>query len=184
MPRDIAPPVSSFEALPARIYLDTSTLHRLFDYGDVIWENAPFVPSQRARSVPGLAAELEALCLIFAVNRRAQFEFVVTAASLREVADRGHRPYTQWVRDVQATWLIQSDGERGVVPSRRERIGSVGAKDWALIADALDRGCDAFLTMDGPLVTQAPVIRRKTGLRVLRPTEHWALLKPWAALYL
>lgn len=59
VPRDIAPPVSSFEALPARIYLDTFTLHRLFDYGDVIWEDAPFVPSQHARSVPGLAAELD-----------------------------------------------------------------------------------------------------------------------------
>ena len=49
--------------------------------------------------------------MIFMVNERAMFEFVVTEASLREVVNRTHPGYTQWVYDVLDTWLIQSEGE-------------------------------------------------------------------------
>jgi hypothetical protein len=82
---------------------------------------------------------------------------------------RGFQPwqpsYTQWVRDVEDTWLIQS---AGLSPEATDqpRIGSVSTKDWVLIADALNTECDVFLTMDGPLVAQASVIERKTGLKV------------------
>lgn len=174
--------VKAFTSLPARIYLDSSTLQRMFDYGGELFENEPFVPSQRAARVPGLAQDLEALRKIFIINKRAMFEFVVTRASLHEVSNRAQPSYTQWVRDVEDTWLIQSEG-LSPWTTDQPRIGSVSAKDWVLIADALNTDCDAFLTMDGPLLTQAPVIEHKTGLRVMRPTTFWDLLAPWARLY-
>ena len=63
------------------------------------------------------------------------------------------------------------------------RFGNISAKDRCLPQDALDVGCDAFLTMERRLPTQAPFIERVTGLRVMRPTIYWSLLAPWAALY-
>jgi hypothetical protein len=175
-------PVSTFKALPRRIYLDTSVLQRVFDYGGVIWDGEAFTPSPRAALVQGLADEVEALRLIFTVNFRAQSEFVVTAASLAEVENRGRSDYTQWVRDVEDTWLIQSGGQ-ATSGATHQRVGSVSVKDWALIAEGLDCGCEAFMTMDRPLETQAPVIQRQTGLQVMSPSRYWALLRPWAALY-
>ncbi len=74
--------------LPRRIYLDTSALQSIHDFGEVIFEGEPFAPVGRAARVEGLAAELEALQKIRPVNQRARFEFVVTAASLREVQAR------------------------------------------------------------------------------------------------
>ena len=64
-------------------------------------------PSAR---VEGLREEVNALRMIFLVNGRAGFEFVVTEASLREVRGRNRPGYTQWVLDVEDTWLVTEDG--------------------------------------------------------------------------
>jgi len=97
--------------LPRRVYLDTSTLQKLYDFGGVVFEDELFVPAGRAARERGLVDELAALHNIFSVNERAQFEFAVTGASLREVVARDQPGYTQWVLDVLDTWLIQSGGE-------------------------------------------------------------------------
>ncbi len=175
-------PVGCFRSVPWRIYLDTGTLQTIFDYGGPIWENEPIELTGRERSVAGLADHIEALRKIMAVNERSQFEFVVTAASLREVDARQDPRYAQWVRDVLDVWLVQSDGHQPESLGAG-RPGSVSAKDWLLLSDAVDYRCDAFLTMERRLATQAPVIERKLGIRLMNPTSLWDLLAPWASLY-
>jgi hypothetical protein len=116
--------VRAWLSLPRRIYLDTSTLQKLYDFGAEIFEGKPFEPGGRASRVQGLADEVDALRRIFMVNERAMFEFVVTEASLREVVNRAHPGYTQWVYDVLGTWLIQSEGEERPTPTRPLRTGA------------------------------------------------------------
>ena len=174
--------LEQWRALPRRLYLDTGTLQTLFDYGDLIFDDEPFVATTRDRGVPNLAEEVEALRLIMAVNERAGFEFVVSGASIREVDARGEGNYASWVRDVLDTWLVQSEGEERVEVDV-QRPGSVSARDWRLLVDALAHRSDAFLTMERRLFTQAPVVQRNTGLRVLRPTTYRDLLASWSALY-
>ena len=178
--------VSAWLSLPRRIYLDTCTLQAVHDYGDVIWEGEAFVPRGRAGRVEGYEQDLEALRMIFTVNERAMFEFVVTESTLLEVRCRNDRWYTQWVRDVQDTWLIQCEGE----PIRpwghriyNPTFGMISKKDCIVLQDALDLGCDAFLTMEKKLPKSAGHVERLTGLRILRPTEYRKLLAPWARLY-
>ena len=175
-------PLKSWEGLPRRVYLDTNTLQTIFDYSGQVWEGEAFVAMDRDRTVPDLVHEVEALGQIMAVNQRAGFEFVVTEASLAEVSARGERSYAQWVLDVLDVWMVQSDGEEPA-PLSIERVGSVSLKDWNLLRDALAYRCDAFLTMERRLFSQASVIERRTKLRVLQPTTYWRLLRPWAALY-
>jgi hypothetical protein len=179
-------PVRAWRSLPRRIYLDTSTLQKLFDFGGEIFEGEPFAPVGRAARVPGLAEEIEALRMIFLVNERAMFDFVVTETTLLEVRGRNDPRYTQWVNDVRDTRLIQSAGEE--VPSWGHRFwnpsfGMISKKDRVLLQDALDLGCDAFMTMERRLPTAAAFVKRKTGLRVMRPTTYWGLLGPFARLY-
>ena len=100
--------------LPRRVYLDTSTLQTVYDFIEVIFEGVPFLPRGRAAGVEGFADELAALRHVFLVNERAQFEFAVTCASLREVAARDWPAFTRWVLDVLDAWLIQSEGETAV----------------------------------------------------------------------
>jgi len=172
--------VAAFAALPRRLYLDTSVLHNIYEFAAVIWENEPFEPYGRAANMPGLAEDIEALAKILKVTTRYGFEFVVTPASLAEVADRRTPQYLQWVLDVEDSWLASGATKAAV---ERPRIGSISVKDWALISEALDHNCDAFLTMDRPLASQSPVVHRNTGLWLLRPRDYWVLLQPWAALF-
>jgi hypothetical protein len=180
--------VRAWASLPRRIYLDTSTLQTVYDYGEVIWDGVALELAGRASRVQGLAQEVDALRMIFLVNQRASFEFVVTEASLREVVGRGRPGYTQWVLDVEDTWLVQLAGGEltkavGRAVFNELRFGNVSAKDRKLLQDAVDTRCDAFLTMEKKLHKNAEFIEREIGLRVMRPTMYWALLDPWAALY-
>lgn len=172
--------------LPRRIYLDTSTLQSIHDFGEVIFEGEPFAPVGRAARVEGLAAELDALWRILLVNQRAMFEFVVTAASLREVQARNRPQFTQWVYDVIDAWLIQSEGQDPPTPGAtftNHRFGMISQKDRRLLQEALDWKCEAFVTMERRLPTAAEFIERETRLQVMRPTTYWSLLSPWARLY-
>ena len=83
-----------------RSTVDAATLQNLYDFGGEIFEGEPV---GRAARVQGLADEIDALQMIFMVNERAMFEFVVTEASLREVINRTRPCYTQWVYDVLDT---------------------------------------------------------------------------------
>ena len=60
----------------------------------------------------------------------------------------------------------------------------ISVKDRRLLQEALDWRCDAFMTMERRLPTQAAFIERETGLRVMHPTSYWDLLAPMAALYM
>jgi hypothetical protein len=178
--------VQAWVSLPRRIYLDTCTLQAIHDYGGVIWDGEPFVPLGRARWFAGFEEEIDALRLIFTVNERAMFEFVVTETTLLEVQGRNDPRYSQWVRDVGDTWLIQSEGEE--VPPWGHRFynptfGMISKKDRVLVQDALDLRCEAFLTMENNLPKAAAHVERMTGLRILRPTQYWSLLSRFARLY-
>jgi hypothetical protein len=180
------PRLHAWFTLPRRIYLDTSTLQNLYEFGGVVFEEEPFEPLGRAAKVKGLDEELDTLRKIFRVNERASFEFVITEANFREVTQRGNPRYTQWVYDVLDTWLVQAEGEGppdlGTQLDDR-RFGMISVKDRRLLQDALDWGCDAFMTMERRLLTAAAFIERQTVLRIMRPTTYWKLLEPWAALY-
>jgi hypothetical protein len=178
-------PVEAWLSLPRRIYLDTSTLQNLYDFGAEVFEGEPFEPVGRAARVQGLADEIDALRMVFMVNERARFEFVVTEANLREVANRTHSGYTQWVYDVLDTWLIQSEGEKPMPGTTFDdrRFGMISTKDRRLLQEALDWRCDAFMTMERRLPTAAPFVKRETGLMVMRPTTYWSTLSRFARLY-
>src|SRR5258708_30075206 len=73
-------PVRAWLSLSRRIYLDTSTLQKLYDFGGGGFEGELFEPDRRAARVPGPADENHALPSIFIVHQTAKFAFVVIAA--------------------------------------------------------------------------------------------------------
>jgi hypothetical protein len=90
------------------------------------------------------------------------------------------------VYDVRDTWLIQS-ADAEIPPWGRKfeqpTFGMISKTDRILLQDALDWGCDAFLTMEQNLPKSAEHVERKTGLRIMRPTTYWSMLDSWANLY-
>jgi len=187
-------PVAAFEALPRRLFLDSSTLQAVLQYGEFIFENVEPPATARGLQLPGFRDELEALQAILQVNQRAMLDVAISENSLREIADKQDARYLSWALDVRDHWrtrIAEHEGRAftGADVGQAVRLdggafGYLSAKDKALLKDALACESDAFLTMDRRLARNAPALRAAVGIQVLRPVDYWAVLRPWAALYL
>ncbi len=178
--------LDSWDRLPRRVYLDTSTLQTIHDYGEHIFEGDPLSLSEHAQRVVGLSDEIWALAAILELNVRGAFQYTVTAAALAEVSKRGVVDYTRWVSEVADLWIELSAADAPPTfgsELQDRRFGMISAKDNVLLQEALDCRCQAFITMERRLATAATFVERHTDLKILRPTEYWELLRPWAALY-
>jgi hypothetical protein len=192
------------EELPGRVLLDTCILNRLYDEGGYLFDGDDPV------SGGGNAdADLQALRTIFAVNQRAAFELLVSPLSVAEVSniqdfpDRERR--VRWLLDVLDHWLVMLDerlervADGGTVRHRFKLTPELQAFEASLMdipdfrRDPLDRlllvqyrmgNCDAFLTTDRLTIWRHREALNALGVRVLTPDEYWAVLRPWAALWL
>jgi hypothetical protein len=196
---------SKFTSLPGRILLDTCILNMLYEEGEYIFEGYFSQSSEDA----GPSNDLRALREIFQINERAAFQLLVSPLTVAEVAniqdfsERERR--LRWVLDVLDHWLIMLDeiedraSHGGTVrhrfklsPELQEFEGSLmELKD--LRRDPFDRllllqykmaSCDAFLTVDEATIWRHREALTTKGITVLRPSEFWSLLEPWAALWL
>jgi hypothetical protein len=178
---------------PDRIFLDSSALQTLHDYGGFVWENEEPPPGDRIFRVPRGYEELEALRAIFFVNQRGLFEFALSSHSFIEIAAKQDTSYLRWAHDVLHHWEAclagyETGAFTGTGPAMATRVNEpvfnyLSAKDRLLIRDAVELECDGFLTMERRLPRNASHLRREIGLLVARPTELWALLRPWARLF-
>jgi hypothetical protein len=186
----------SFEDLPRRLFLDSSTLQRLESYGEYIYDGGSIEEHDRIWSIPCGFDNIEALRQIMFVGQRACFELVLSTNSFREVEDSGRVSYLSRAYEVLGYWqgLLRNYAEHGVAPfsGRGEKLaqkletpafGYLSTKDALLIRDALLLECDAFITMDNKLAKNSGHIERELGLKILSPSDYWELLVPWAALY-
>jgi len=96
---------SKFEDIPRRIFLDSSALQALQDYGGFLYENEPLAVNDRIHRDPKGIAKLEALRLIMQIAERAPFEFALSGNSFVEVHGKGDSRYLQWAYDVLDHWL-------------------------------------------------------------------------------
>lgn len=179
---------STFQDVPRRIFLDSSALQALHNYGGFLYEGEPLSPSDRVHSDPRGMAKLEALRCIMSVAERTRLEFALSENTFAEVERRGDQGYLRWAYDVLDHWLacLEHSRETGGDPATIAAIdsgayGYLGAGDRALLKDALSLDCDAFLTMENKLPRNAGHLEATLGIRVLSPIEMWEVLRPWAA---
>src|SRR5438874_12854271 len=148
--------LEDFEQLPRRIFLDSSTLQTLQNYGEFILENVKVPQTDRIWSIPNGIQNLDALRNIFFVNQRAGFEFALSDNSLLEVSEKKDAHYLQWAYDVLDHWLacleeaeaLPNDNLHLATKFEGKSFGYLGAGDRALINNAVLLNCDTFLTME------------------------------------
>ena len=179
-----------FESLPRRIFLDSCTAQTLRDYGAFIFDGEAIPDSNRIFRVPEGIEKVEALRDIFLITERAQFEWIVSYASMMEAKEKGDPDHLRWVYDIaqHSAVCLALDGaskESWALSAqlREPRFGYLGEKDRLLLEEAVAFRCEAFLTMERRLPRNAAHIAQEMGIRILTPITHWQMLQPWAALW-
>lgn len=181
--------VGRWHALPRRIFLDTSLLQTLHEYGGYLYEDEPLEGTERILRRDDAEDELTALAQIFSVADRGEFGFALSAHSLAEVGARLDRRFLQFAYDVLDHWeAVEFEAPSRPNPALLALIdgpsfGYLSIKDKQLVRDAVERSCDGFLTMEKRLPRNADDIYRRLRLQVMKPSQFWALLSPFAALF-
>lgn len=180
--------------IPARIFLDSSTLQTLQDYGEFIYDGGTIEQEDRIWSVPNGFENLQALRQVMLVGSRGSLQLAISQNSLKEVKDSKRYDYLQWAFEMLDYWegclasyedndsAFSGDGVILSAKLNENRFGYLSAKDSILIQDAILLECDVFLTMERKLPRNSVHLEKELGIKVLQPISYWELLKPWAAL--
>ena len=185
-----------FDKLPWRLFLDSSTLQALHSYGEFIYDGGSIDPKDRIWLMPNGPENIQGLKEIMFVGKRASLELVLSANSLKEVAQRQSPSYLRWAFEVVDYWesLLAGYRESGVPPFKglgaslgvnleSPSFGYLGKKDKALLVDAVVLECEAFITLDRNLCQNRLHFESRVPLRILEPLTYSELLRQWAPLF-
>ncbi|MEW6001962.1 MAG: hypothetical protein AB1638_04870 [Nitrospirota bacterium] len=174
-----------------RVFLDSSILQTLQDYGEFIYDGGEIAPDEKIWSIPDGFTNISALREVVAIWWRGSFELALSHNSLQEVLDRGKHDYLQWALEMLDYWegclatckdASSPFSGRGKVLATKigdRRFGYLSQKDARLIEDAVLLECDVFLTMEKRLPKNASHIERDLGIKVLQPIDYLNLLRLW-----
>lgn len=181
---------SPFAEFPRRIFLDSSTLQTMLNYGEYLYDGGNIELTDRIHRDPEGMSKLEALRAMLELGDRAPFEFALSRNSFIEVRQAGRDSYLRWAYDVLDHWSICLAESGPPIPDQRAlealdsgAVGYLGEGDRALVRDALLFACDTFLTMENKLPRGRAHMRRVLGLRVETPAMVWERISPWARLF-
>jgi len=172
----------------SRIFLDSSTLQTLQDYGEFIYDGMHLDPTARILRIPDGAANLQALRSLTMLAQRAGIELALSANSLREVEQKGDLSYLQWALEILDYWEqclslhyppgvpFTGKGVELAATITRHRFGYISEKDLRLLQDAVSLECDAFLTMERRLPRNRNHLEREIGIVVAQPAALWNII--------
>jgi len=183
-----------------RVFLDTNVVQALEWLGEYIWYGDDAVLSSAKFATAGEEAQKDYLAMrwMFGSPRGQPFEVVVSQRSIVEFAATPHASRRaslishgtglyDWSREVD-THATPSDSEVNLALGLRQSLLLTlpDEIDRQLVAEAVMRDCDTFLTIDRRTIRKHEEVLERvalwTGLRTLRPSEAWELIKPWAGL--
>lgn len=179
--------------VPRRIFLDTCTFQALWDCGGYVFaedefpERTDYHPNHCPQVLKRADAAdvLDCLRNIFLFDERAQFDWIVSRSSLKEVDDRGDQRASVYVRDIMDhSAICLSENPPGEEAARMAaylsgpKCGFLSAKDRQLLEEAATAGCNVFLTIEKRLPRVAGTVIREIPLLITTPAGLWALLEP------
>ena len=195
----------SLPKFPKLIFLDTNIVQNLHSFREFIYDRrfSPEVESKLKGKGPRFADDIHGLADFMALGIRAGWPVAVSSRTLQELDATPQRTkhYALTTLGKELATYFASDldhwhsGEEGSGYSeishftliQRCRLSDLlkvmpQEEDRQLIIDAVECGCDIFLTMDYKTIWQHRTTIKRLGLKVMRPTELLDYVRPWAGL--
>lgn len=188
------------DKLPKRIFLDTSVVNKVVEFGEYLFDD--YLAGSSLREYKRRPSEdqedIDALHYLFQVYQRLCMPMCVSQTTLCELGrtmDSDKRNHLlQYAGEVIDHWLtgvdtrrptaIKSDEFKDTCVSISQNLTFLPDDgDRLLFAEAVLFGCDAFLTMDRKTIWCHREQLGIYGVRVLRPHELWKEMLPWAPLW-
>ncbi len=190
---------------PRLIFLDTNIVQNLHTYGEFINDNSlePAMATKLSAVGPRIAEDIHALSDFISLGQRAGWPIAVSSRTLGELgattrptkrvalvgwgSELAHffTSYTEETKDQTAEFSYSELTHFTYI--QRQYLSDVLKKlpdesDRQPIVDALEYGCDLFLTMDYRTVWRYREEVAQLGVQVMRPIEFMDYISPWAGL--
>ncbi len=183
------------EDIPKRVFLDTTSLNFILEYGEEIFDGTPFSKELNDR----IREDIDAFHNIFLSGQRATWELAISPFTYKEIiktnnSEKKHY-LDNWFMNVWDYWLniikannnlpsfmeaeeakikLLSSGILDILPDIEDRI---------LLSDAIVYRCDCFCTRDWHTILKHRDRLETLPLKIIAPSEWWNLVKPFAALW-
>jgi hypothetical protein len=169
------------------VFLDTSVVNFILDYGEQIHENV-VAPVNRSTRI---LRDIDALRNIWSTGQRTNWEIIISQYTVHEL----ERTKDKSRRDSLLSWAGEIIDYQGGI----DRVSSFGhaapitiqeivsvlpdSPDRKLVQDAIGAGCDAFCTRDWKTLLSFRDKLQLLPLKIIAPHEWWELIAPFAALW-
>jgi hypothetical protein len=172
-----------FESIPRRVFLDTNVVNLLVKRSEHVFEQVP-IPVDVDRTV---AEDIEALMHVFAVSARASWDILASRKTLDEI-EKTRDPSIRMDLVDYAIHLVIPQSEDSAFAMRLGRLlvdapftsALPDLADRELVGNAIGFRCDVFCTCDRSTIVSKRKHLRQLPLRIMKPAEWWAHVKPWA----
>ena len=191
--------------LPELIFLDTNIVQNLHSFGELIFDRVrtPDLEKKLSTLDPRVTADIYALADFMTLGVRAGWPLAVSPGTQREfraIQDPNkHAALTAWEQRLADYFAENFDQAQGEIEGssysetthftsfQRSRMADLlkafpDKQDQQLFIDAVERGCDVFLTMDYKTIWQHRDKVKQFRLHVMRPVELIEYVRPWAGL--
>ena len=191
--------------LPKLIFLDTNIVQNLHSFGEFIFDrvSTPDLGKKLSTLGPRVTADIYALADFMALGVRTGWPLAVspgTQKEFRAIQNPNKRDaLTTWEQRLADYFTENFDQSRGETEGsnyseatrftslQRSRMADLlkafpDKQDQQLFIDAVELGCDVFLTMDYKTIWQHRDKVKQFRLHVMRPVELLEYVRPWAGL--
>jgi hypothetical protein len=185
----------SLSDIPGRVFLDTSVVNFVLDYGEQIHDGRTMPPSVSDR----VLEDIESLRGIFVTGQRAAWQFAISPFTYKEVIstnDRSRRHNLEsWFFEIWNHWrevVEQDNGLPDFLEAETVRLELLSSEilrvlpdveDRILICDAVAYRCDCFCTRDWRSILLHRDLLSALPIKIVTPTEWWRLIRPYASLW-
>lgn len=183
------------ENIPGRVFLDTSVVNFILDYGEQIHDNAAHPEGTSERD----GRDIDALYNIFLTGARASWQLAISPYTYAEVIrtnDSLRRHYLEsWFFEIWQYWwniLQQSNDLPSLLEAETQRVSLLASghldplpdlEDRLLLCDAIVYRCDLFCTRDRKTILNRRLDLKPFPIEIVSPHEWWLRIRPYAGLW-